>query len=49
MMNLTNKQWERIRPHFPEEHQPQGYPRREPTPTQDVLEAVMWILNTEVQ
>ena len=49
MMKLTDEQWERVRHHFPEENRPRGYPGRKPVPTRDVLEAVLWILNTGAQ
>ena len=49
MIRLTNEQWERIRKHFPEEHIADGRPGRKPIPTRDVLEAVLWILNTGAQ
>jgi transposase len=48
-ITLTDTQWERIRPHFPEEHIPDGRPGRRPVPTRRVLEAVLWILNTGAQ
>jgi hypothetical protein len=47
MIRLSGEQWERIRKHFPEEHIPDGRPGRKPVPTRRVLEAVLWILNTE--
>ena len=49
MIRLTNEQWERIRKHFPEEHIADGRPGRKPIPTRQVLEAVLWILNTGAQ
>ena len=49
MIRLTDEQWERIRKHFPEEHIPDGRPGRKPIPTRQVLEAVLWILNTGAQ
>ena len=48
-ITLTDAQWERIRPHFPEENIPDGRPGRKPVPTRRVLEAVLWILNTGAQ
>ena len=49
MVTLTDKQWERIRHHFPEEHRPKSHPGRKPVATREVLEAVLWILNTGAQ
>jgi transposase len=49
MIRLTDGQWERIRKHFPEEHNPDGRPGRKPIPTRHVLETVLWILNTGAQ
>ena len=49
MIRLADEQWERIRKHFPEEHIPDRRPGRKPIPTRDVLEAVLWILNTGAQ
>src|ERR1700720_3993791 len=49
MIRLTDEQWERIRKHFPEEHIPDGRAGRKPIPTRHVLEAVLWILNTDAQ
>jgi transposase len=46
MIRLTDRQWERIRNHFPEENIPDGRPGRKPVSTRRVLEAVLWILNT---
>jgi transposase len=34
---------------FAGEHIPDGRPVRKPVPTRDVLEAVLWILNTGAQ
>ena len=48
-MKLSDAQWEIIREHFPEENIPDGRPGRKPVPTRDVLEAVLWILNTGAQ
>ena len=48
-MMLSDAQWEIIREHFPEENIPDGRPGRKPVPTRDVLEAVLWILNTGAQ
>src|SRR3954464_8795289 len=49
MIRLSDEQWERIRKHFPEEHIAEDRPGRKPVPTRQVLEAVLWILNTDAQ
>lgn len=49
MLHLRDEHWERIREHFPEEHIPEGRAGRKPVPARDVLEAVLWILNTGAQ
>jgi len=49
MLRLSDEQWEQIRGHFPEENIPEGRRGRKPVPTREVLEAVLWILNTGVQ
>ena len=49
VLRLTDEQWERIREHFPEESIPEGRPGRKPVPARQVLEAVLWILNTGAQ
>jgi transposase len=49
MIHLSDEHWERIREHFPEENIPDSRPGRKPIPTRDVLEAVLWILNTGAQ
>jgi transposase len=49
MIRLRDEHRERLRPHSPEEHIPDGRPRRKPIPTRRVLEAVLWIRNTIVQ
>ena len=49
MLRLSDQQWERIREHFPEEHIPAGRAGRKPIPSRQVLEAVIWILNTGAQ
>lgn len=48
-MKLDDDQWERIRHHFPEEHREADAPGRKPVPARQVLEAVLWILNTGAQ
>jgi transposase len=49
MLRLRDEQWERIREYFPEENIPEGRPGRKPVPAREVLEAVLWILNTGAQ
>ena len=49
MLRLSDSQWELIREHLPEENLPEGRPGRPPVPTRDVLDAVLWILNTGAQ
>jgi len=49
MQRLSDVQWERIREHFPEENFPDGRPGRKPVPARQVLDAVLWILNTGAQ
>src|SRR3954454_4798262 len=49
MIRLSDEQWERIRKHFPEEHIAEDRPGRKPVATRQVLEAVLWILNTGAQ
>jgi transposase len=49
MIRLSDLQWERIRHHFPEKNIPGGRPGRKPVSTRQVLEAVLWILNTGAQ
>ena len=49
MLRLSDEQWDRIREHFPEEHIPADRPGRKPIPARQVLEAVLWILNTGAQ
>ncbi len=49
MIWLADEHWERIRKHFPEENIPEGRPGRKTIPTQKVLEAVLWFLNTGAQ
>jgi transposase len=48
-MRLSDEQWERIREHFPEENIPDGRPGRKPVPARQILDAVLWILNTGAQ
>jgi transposase len=49
MVRLTDEHWQLIREHFPEENIPNGRPGRKPISTREVLEAVLWILNTGAQ
>lgn len=49
MLRLSDEHWERIREHFPEENIPEGRSGRKPIPARQVLEAVLWILNTGAQ
>jgi transposase len=49
VLRLSDEQWERIREHFPEENIPEGRAGRKPVPAREVLEAVLWILNTGAQ
>ena len=49
MLKISDTHWERIKPHFPEENIPDGRPGRKPVPTRQVLDAVLWILNTGAQ
>ncbi len=49
MLRLSDEQWEQIREHFPEENIPEGRAGRKPVPAREVLEAVLWILNTGAQ
>ena len=49
MQRLSDVQSERIREHLPEENIPGGRPGRNPVPAGQVLDAVLWILNTGPQ
>ena len=49
MQRLSDAQWELIRGHFPEKNLPERRAGRKPVPTRDVLDAVLWILNTSAQ
>ena len=49
MQRLSDVQWGRIREHFPEENIPDGRPGRKPVPARQILDAVLWILNTGAQ
>ena len=49
MLKLTDRQWERIRHHFPEERRKAGRRGRPPVPAREALEAVLWILKTGAQ
>lgn len=48
-LRLTDEQWEQIREQFPEENISEDRPGRKPVPARQVLEAVLWILNTGAQ
>ncbi|HLM53184.1 MAG TPA: IS5 family transposase [Pseudoxanthomonas sp.] len=49
MLKISDAHWDRIKHHFPEENIPEGRARRKPVPTRQVLDAVLWILNTGAQ
>ena len=49
MLRLSDERWERIRKHFPEENIAEGRAGRKPVPAREVLEVVLWILNTGAQ
>ena len=49
MIRLKEEQWERIRKHFKEEHIRDGSAGRKRIGKSDVLEEVLWILNTGAQ
>jgi len=49
MLRLSDEQWKRIKGHFPEENVAESHPGRKPVPARQVLEAVLWILNTGAQ
>jgi transposase len=49
MLRLSDEHWDRIREYFPEENIPEGRPGRKPVPAREVLDAVLWILNTGAQ
>ena len=49
MQRLSDGDWERIREYFPEENVREGRPGRKPVPARQVLDAVLWILNTGAQ
>jgi transposase len=49
MLRLTDEQWKRIKDYFPEENLPAGRRGRKLVPARQILEAVLWILNTGAQ
>ena len=49
MIWLSDSEWKRIRDHFPEVSIRDGRAGRKPVPTRQVLEGVLWILNTGAQ
>lgn len=49
MLRLRDDQWDRSREHFPVEHLPDSRPIRKRVPARHILEAVLWILNTDAQ
>lgn len=49
MQRLSDEHWDRSREHFPEENYPDDRPGRKPVPEREVLDAVLWILNTGAQ
>ena len=49
MIRLSDAQRERIREQFPREHIPDGRRGRKPILTRNVLDAVLWTLNTGAQ
>jgi len=49
MERLSDAQWKRIRDYFTEENIADGRPGRKPVPARQVLDAVLWILNTGAQ
>ena len=49
MLKLNDTQWERIKDHFPEEHQDTSRPGPKPIAARKILDGVLWILNTGAQ
>ncbi len=49
MIRVSDEQWNRIREHFPEESIAEDRPGRKPVPARQVLDAVLWIINTGAQ
>ena len=48
-MQIDDQQWDVIRKHFPEETPIPDKPGPKLTPAREILEAVLWILNTGAQ
>src|SRR5512139_3901366 len=48
-MRMRDEHWERIRHHYAEENIPDGRAGRKRVSTREVLDAVLWILNTGAQ
>jgi len=46
LVQLTDEQWAQIQVHLPERACPASRPGRKPIPAREVLEAVLWVLNT---
>jgi transposase len=48
-VGITDKQWEFIRPLFPQRELAEGLPGRPYRPARDVLDGVLWVLRTGAQ